>query len=214
MPSQLTTKAIDQSTYLVTAGTFTDESGTAVTPKTFTWTLTNAAGEVINSRSAVSETPAGTVKILLSGNDLKRSDGKSRIVAITYTYDSSLGSDLTSIDTVFFGLELTPYTYDPGTTVGQVRERIGDTDFSSNQCGVKPSGANFTDDEINNALSATGSDVDRAAARLCDTLAIMWAGAGEQITVRGTPVDTTQKAVQYRLMARQLRGSRFGFEVY
>ena len=42
----------------------------AVTPNTFSWTLTDVNGTVINSREDVSETPAATTWIDLEGLDL------------------------------------------------------------------------------------------------------------------------------------------------
>jgi len=215
MPTQLTAKAVDQDTYLITYSPL-DEEGASVIPSALGWTLTDAAGNVINNQSAVAiAAPGATNNVVLAGDDLKRSDGKSRIVIFEGTYTSPITAAATPLrDTIVFNIELVPYTYDPGTAIGQVRERIGDTDFRANQCGAKPSGGNFTDDEISNALSRRGGDVDRAAADLCETLAIMWAGAGEQITVRGTPIYTTLKSGQYREMAKLLRRSKFTFGVH
>ena len=105
------------------------------------------------------------------------------------------------------------YTYDPDTAIGQVRELIGDTDFTTD-AGIKPDGTNFTDDQVSNALAATGNNIELAAARLCDTLARMWLAYSSTITIGRYKIDPSQQAAQYREMARQLRGSRFVLEVY
>jgi hypothetical protein len=75
---------------------FFDEDGTAVTPSAATWTLTDDHGSVINSRSAVSETPASTVTIVLSGADLAASDPLqlNRRLLIEWTYNSTAGTGL------------------------------------------------------------------------------------------------------------------------
>lgn len=92
--SQLITHAKDQSTYQVTAA-FTDAAGDSVVPSAITWTLTDRDGTVINSREDVAvATPAASIDIVLSGDDLKYSDGAKRILTIEATYDSDEGSDL------------------------------------------------------------------------------------------------------------------------
>jgi hypothetical protein len=99
MPSALTAHAIDRSTYVVTAA-FTDETGAAVTPSAVTWSLFNETGGVVNSRSAVSATPAASVAIVLSGADLAAADGSRRVLLIEATYDSTNGTGLTLRDSV------------------------------------------------------------------------------------------------------------------
>ena len=97
MSVKLTTKANEESTYKITAA-FTDAEGTAVTPNTITWTLTDEDGTVINSRSNVSATPSTSIDIVLSGDDLALQSGESyevnRIITIKAVYDSSEGSGL------------------------------------------------------------------------------------------------------------------------
>lgn len=77
---------------------FTDETGASVIPKTgLNWTLTDRAGTVINSRSAVVITPAASVTIVLSGADLAISAsyaGVGRVLTVQGTYDSDIGSAL------------------------------------------------------------------------------------------------------------------------
>lgn len=85
----------EEGTAKVTVSGFTDESGVSVTPNAITWTLTDRRGNVINSRSAVSVTPASSVSFLLTGDDLAIGTyGKQRTLMISATYDSLLGNDL------------------------------------------------------------------------------------------------------------------------
>lgn len=104
MPSTLATHAVDRSTFVVSAS-FLDEAGTATVPTTLTWTLTTDENVVINSRSAVSITPASSVNIVLSGNDLRYADGARRVLTIEGTYTSSLGSGLPIRDQVTFQID-------------------------------------------------------------------------------------------------------------
>jgi hypothetical protein len=98
MTNRLTESAVEKSSYAVTLSGWTDAVGTTVTPDTLTWTLTTTSGAVINSRSAVSATPAASVIILLSGLDLAFQTGEAttadvvRVLTIEGTYTSSLGS--------------------------------------------------------------------------------------------------------------------------
>lgn len=106
MPTYLTTTAEEESTYIVTAA-FTDEDGNDAVPDTITWTLTDIAGNVINSRAAVSyNSPASSVDIVLSGDDLALQAGETgnvvRVLTIEATYDSDAGSDLPLKDTATF----------------------------------------------------------------------------------------------------------------
>ena len=63
-----------------------------VTPNTFSWTLTDEAGNIINGRADVVETPASTTWVLLEGDDLVYSGGTGKIIlTIKGTYDTILG---------------------------------------------------------------------------------------------------------------------------
>jgi len=88
MPVNLSVAARDGSTYVVTLG-FKDANGVAVTPKSLTWTLTDAAGLVINAREDVVATPAASVALVLSGADLYFDDGPSRVLTVKAIYDSA-----------------------------------------------------------------------------------------------------------------------------
>lgn len=84
---------------------FEDEAGAALTPSAISWTLTNARGTVINSRSAVSVNPtASTVIITLSGDDLAWSSDPRRFLLVSATYSSDLGSNLPLLEQVQFSI--------------------------------------------------------------------------------------------------------------
>lgn len=92
--STLTT-AVEKSTYVVDLS-FTDEDGTAVVPDTITWSIRDNAGNIVNSRDAVSATPASTVTIVLSGDDLAYDayTKTARTLTIEATYTSTAGAGL------------------------------------------------------------------------------------------------------------------------
>ena len=106
MPTTLTTHAVEQSTYKVTAA-FTDDDGVSVVPTSIVWTLTDSSGTVINSRQDVSITPASSVTIALTGDDLAlTSDADAvRIVTIEAVYTSDLGTGLTLKDSCRFVID-------------------------------------------------------------------------------------------------------------
>lgn len=85
---------------------FTDEDGAAVTPNAgLTWTLTDASGNVINSRSAVALTTASSVTIKLSGDDLViGQNGTERHLLIQGTYASG-GDTLAIKDAAIFFID-------------------------------------------------------------------------------------------------------------
>lgn len=88
--------------------TFYNEGGNTVTPNSVAWTLYDQDGDVVNSRTAVSETPDTTVYIVLSGNDLPCSAGSERWLRlyISAPYDSpSHGSGLPLIGQIKIKVE-------------------------------------------------------------------------------------------------------------
>jgi len=86
-------EANEKSTYVITASFF-QEDDTSVVPESITWTLTDDSGTVINDRSQVSVTPASSVNIVLTGDDLAiGGSSKKRIVTIEAVYNSSLYGD-------------------------------------------------------------------------------------------------------------------------
>ena len=86
--------------------TFLDEDGNQVTPNDITWTLTNGNGAVVNGRSNVSATPASTITIVLSGDDLDVDVyGTRRVLHVLAHYDSSLGTGLPLAEDIVFDVE-------------------------------------------------------------------------------------------------------------
>lgn len=106
MPTTLEARAVEKSSYTITAA-FTDELDAAVIPNAgLTWTLTDGAGNVINNRSNVDLTEAASVDITLSGNDLALgNNGNKRIVTVQGTYNSAAGSNLPIKDQVIFYID-------------------------------------------------------------------------------------------------------------
>jgi hypothetical protein len=105
MPVTSTVEALEQSTFGVTVSAFTDTEGTSVTPTAFTWTLTRkSTGEVVNSREDVSETPAASVRVVLSGDDLARFTGDDgmRLLTMRWTYDSDDGNGMVGYEVLTF----------------------------------------------------------------------------------------------------------------
>ena len=106
MPTTITTAAVEKSTYVVEAA-FKDEDGTAITPDTLTWTLTDPEGNVRNNRENVSvSNPSSTQAIVLKGKDLKMKSQSNykedRILTINATYTSTYGSGLPLKDSCRF----------------------------------------------------------------------------------------------------------------
>ena len=94
MATMLLTVAVEESTYIVVAA-YKNEAGTAMTPATATWTLTDIAGTVINSREDVALTPGTTNTIVLTGDDLAvTATGPTRVVTVKATYNSDYGTGL------------------------------------------------------------------------------------------------------------------------
>ena len=88
----ITTEVVEEGSIAFTCA-FTDEEGTATVPDSITWTLTDASGNVMNSRAAVSVSPAASVTIVLSGDDLSIGTyGRQRRLLVEWIYTSSLGT--------------------------------------------------------------------------------------------------------------------------
>ena len=107
MPTRLTTKAPEKGTYLVTVA-FTDEAGTAVTPDSITWRLTDENGAVVNSRSTVAiSVPAASNTIILSGSDLTVNDPTNtrRKLSVYAVLDLVAGNDKPVRDEVEFEID-------------------------------------------------------------------------------------------------------------
>lgn len=97
------------------------------------------------------------------------------------------------------------FSYDISTSIGQIRLEIGDT-TEGDGYGVKPPAlSNFTDAELTYFYTSESNDVLSAAARACEVLARMWAGAGQNVRIRDYSINTTQRAEHYRNLANDLR---------
>lgn len=97
--------ATEESTYVVTVA-FRDESGASVIPTAVTWTLTNEIGTVINSRDDVVATPASSINIVLTGDDLSVGEnGVKRILVVSATYNSTYGTGLSLKAAATFDIE-------------------------------------------------------------------------------------------------------------
>ena len=100
---------------------FTDEDGNAVTPDSIAWTLTKRkkyqgdTASIINSREGVSETPASTIYIVLTGDDLALLTAEAeeafveRVLSVSYVYDSTYGNNLTNKAQYVFRIENADY---------------------------------------------------------------------------------------------------------
>lgn len=99
------TSPLEESVLVITLA-WTDEDGSPVTPSAATWTLTDLAGNIINSRSAVAIAGLSTSNtVVLSGNDLAiDNNGIHRQFLVQFTYDSSAGSDLPGKDALNFDI--------------------------------------------------------------------------------------------------------------
>jgi hypothetical protein len=98
MPVELTLRADEKSTYIITAD-FTDEDDAEVTPTYVKWKLTTGAGVVVNDLEDQEPVSASSINIVLSGDDLqvlaRGQGGKTRILTIEAIYDSiTYGNDL------------------------------------------------------------------------------------------------------------------------
>ena len=100
-------ESVNEKGTVILQATFADEDGQAATPSSVTWTLTDAFGTIINNRDGISVTPASTITIVLTGDDLAVLDPKSlrRYVCVTAVYDSSAGANLSITDEYEFELK-------------------------------------------------------------------------------------------------------------
>ena len=104
MPMTLREKAVEGSTYVITASFF-DENDTAVVPASILWSLTDARGDVVNSREDVAvAVPAAVIDIVLSGDDLAVTTGQSpfRRLRVNATYNGPAGPATPLVDEVRF----------------------------------------------------------------------------------------------------------------
>jgi hypothetical protein len=78
------------------------------------------------------------------------------------------------------------FTSNLSTSIGQVRYRIGD---DTQDAGVLPNGANFSDEQIQFELDAVGQSVPGACARLCANLARRWSTLPQSFTADGLSIN-------------------------
>jgi len=117
MPTTLTEIAQEKSTYIVTLN-FQDEDGNAVVPASISWSLTDDSNNIMNSLSSQSETPASTIYVVLSGDDLQISTTETELpkvgnrntvrrhLVVEASYDSvTYGNGLNLNDSAVFLLE-------------------------------------------------------------------------------------------------------------
>ena len=87
-------KATDRSSYFIDLSFF-DEEGVPTTPVKAVWTLTDKNRVLINNRLEVDIPSVGeTAVVVLSGDDLRASDGDSRVFTIEADYDSLVETGL------------------------------------------------------------------------------------------------------------------------
>ena len=104
MPTALSLKAVEQSTYIITAS-FTDEAGNSVTPDSLKWSLVDRKKRIVNNRKDVEITSLDTsIDIVLSGDDIAiDGDGEvERWIVVEGTYTSDAGSGLPFRDQASF----------------------------------------------------------------------------------------------------------------
>lgn len=111
---KLTTHAQEEGTYVVTVS-LTDSTGTAITPNSFSWSLYNMDGDIINSRDSVSiSSPTSSEDIVLSGDDLIIENEdlgvEKRVLKIFGDYDSSVGNNLPIQEEITFFVDNLTYT--------------------------------------------------------------------------------------------------------
>jgi hypothetical protein len=98
-------KADNGSTYILKVD-FTDADGTAVTPNTVVWSLTDVNGNIINGRDDVELTPDTTVYIVMSGDDLLLEDGDERRCTVDAVYNSTTyGNNLPLVEQAIFEID-------------------------------------------------------------------------------------------------------------
>lgn len=104
-PPKLTLIAWEKSTYVVTAE-FQNENDESVVPNTIQWSLLDEDENIVNGRQDISITPAASIDIFLSGNDLPF--GSELTVLVEAEYNSGTETDLPLKEAVRFDVLDTP----------------------------------------------------------------------------------------------------------
>ena len=92
-----------------------------------------------------------------------------------------------------------------GTDLDYIRFKVGDTVSGS---GIKPSDANFTDEEINGLLTIEGS-TDRTVAAIYETLSLVWAKYVDS-EIGSRKEKSSQTSARYAALAKKTRDD-YGF---
>jgi len=106
MPKKITVRPNEEGMLAIIA-TYKDHEGSAVTPVTMAWTLSDVNGTTVNSRSAVAiAVPTAADTIVLNGDDLPTS-GSDRELICTFqgTYNHADGNGLKLKESVRFWVE-------------------------------------------------------------------------------------------------------------
>jgi hypothetical protein len=85
MPIKIEKKANDGSFFPLVLS-FSTYAGEEVIPVSVAWTLEDGAGNVVNSRQDVEETPAAEMTIELYGEDIRVADGNERVIIFDTVY--------------------------------------------------------------------------------------------------------------------------------
>lgn len=110
MSTKLKEKAMEGSTYGIQADfvVVLPDGDTPVVPNSpLVWDLVDDHGVIVNNKKDQALTPASSVYIVLSGNDLALPDGQpvERFVIIRGTFNSVFGNDLPLVDEVSFQIK-------------------------------------------------------------------------------------------------------------
>jgi hypothetical protein len=107
MPTHLNTKAVEESSYVVTVSC-KNATGGKVTPNSCKWKLLDEDGNHVNSRvlTTISAALSTAMKIVLSSNDLALPDSQKprRKVVIIAKYTGNEGTSLPLTDEVTFDI--------------------------------------------------------------------------------------------------------------
>jgi hypothetical protein len=102
-------------------------------------------------------------------------------------------------------------TTDITTAIGQTRYAIGDDVEGT---GVLPTGANFTDQQVQYELDAVSSSIQAAAARLCWNLARRYATLPQSFSADGLSINRGDAVARWNALAEQftaeIMGGNFG----
>ena len=108
MPTKLSEKAVEGSTFTIRAEfneVLADGTRSPVVPNApLVWSLKDKDGGAVNAKTDIPLSPAASVDVVLTGNDLALSDNRPvrRFVTIVGTYNGVAGNNLPMIDEVSF----------------------------------------------------------------------------------------------------------------